>query len=215
MKFNFEVVEDCSPYYIRFKYDGIQDVIDYCKTVSIDPTHAVEKFTHQRLLQDQAQPLINMIPFFDLMDLKKDRVSLFTVQPGYKAYIHKDGLDMKFGINYAITVLDDKCVTRWYNDSDMSVYDESLKVLTHYDNTAGQVANGTYRELAKADSDKHAPVKQMVVKQNDLILFNTDMYHDYDNTRSANHRVVLTLRPVAGSTLTFKDVKELLFNKLL
>lgn len=207
----YTIIEDCSPYYIRFKYDGIQEVVDYCKNVAVDPTKAVEQFTHQRLLEEQAKPLIDIIPFFEIVDLRKDRVSLFTVQPGHKAYIHKDGLDMKFGINYAVTILDDKCVTRWYDESDMAMYDESLKVLTHYDNNTSGIANGTYRELAKADSTKHDPVKQMTVQQNDLILFNTDIYHDYDNTQSTNHRVVLTLRPARGVELTFGEVKQLLF----
>lgn len=206
----FEIVEDCSPYYIRFKYDGIQPVIDYCKNVAIEPSQAIEKFTHQRLTIDQAKPLIDMIPFFDLMDLKKDRVSLFTVQPGHRANVHKDGIDMKFGINYAVTILDDKCVTAWYNEDDLSKYDESLKVLTHYDNKVSSINTGTYRELANADSTKLVPAKQMIVQQNDLILFNTDIYHDYDNTESENHRVVLTLRPVQGSSLTFDEVKNLL-----
>ena len=208
----YTIIEDCSPYYIRFKYDGIQEVIDYCKTVAIDPTKAVEKFTHQRLVPEQAKPLIDIIPFFQSLDLRKDRVSLFTVQPGYKAYIHKDGLDMKFGINYAVTILDDKCTTRWYNEDDMSSYDQSLKTLTHYDTNTASVANGTYRELTDADSSKHMPVKQMVVQQNDLILFNTDIYHDYDNTQSTNHRVVLTLRPPLGVELKFDDVKKILFD---
>jgi hypothetical protein len=207
----YTIIEDCSPYYIRFKYDGMQEVADYCKTVAIDPTKAVEKFTHQRLLPVQAEPLIDIIPFFNILDLRKDRVSLFTVQPGYKAYIHKDGLDMKFGINYAVTILDGRCVTRWYDEGDMSTYDETLKVLTHYDDNTSNIAKGTYRELAEADSTKHCPVKQMTVQQNDLILFNTDIYHDYDNTQSSNHRVVLTLRPSLGVELAFNDVKKMLF----
>jgi len=51
----------------------------------------------------------------------------------------------------------------------------------------------------------------MTAKPNECILFNTDIWHDFDNSQSTNRRMVLTLRVNNPSTFYFDDAKKALF----
>jgi hypothetical protein len=62
-----------------------------------------------------------------------------------------------------------------------------------------------------AKSDSVIPLKSMVAIQGECILFNTDIYHDWDNTQSNNERIVLTLRLENPGLMYFDDVKKILF----
>ena len=99
----------------------------------------------------------------------KERVSLFVTQPGFYYRAHKDGLNHRCSINYTVKILDDQCVTSWYSDSDLQEYE--------IDNLPSK----TSREAVGFDKAKHVPLKSMVAIQNECILFNTEIYHDFDN----------------------------------
>jgi hypothetical protein len=51
----------------------------------------------------------------------------------------------------------------------------------------------------------------MIAIQGECILFNTDIYHDFDNRYSENERIILTLRPTFSQSITFEDAKQILF----
>ena len=51
----------------------------------------------------------------------------------------------------------------------------------------------------------------MVAKPNEMILFNTDIFHSWDNTKSDKSRRILTLRAKNYSTFYFDDAKKILF----
>jgi hypothetical protein len=71
-------------------------------------------------------------------------------------------------------------------------------------------SGGNSRELDGFVKENHTPVKTMIAQQNECILFNTEIYHDWNNN-SSNERVVLTLRLNSPSSVYYDDVKQILF----
>ena len=194
---NYQVIEDCSPYYIRFTHDKIENVTNACKQAWYIDTG--ESFIHHRFTERFARQLMLDIPMSSVIEFNMSRVSLFVTQPGYAYRAHKDGLACKFSLNYSISVLDDTCVTSWYSDQELAQYPIDK-----------EFANS--RECDGFVNNKHIPLKTMIVKQNECILFNTDIFHSFDNCKSVNTRVILTLRDnISQDRLTFDDVKILLF----
>jgi hypothetical protein len=193
----YTIIEDCSPYYIRFTHDGIDDVISKCLKY-IDGVKHVNMFTHHRYKMGGANDILSSVPMREALNLNVQRVSLFVSQPGLYYKAHKDGLDHRFSINYTVKVLDTKCVTSWYSDEDLAHYEiENLKFKDS-------------RECIGFDKTKHTPLKSMTAVQGECILFNTEIFHDFDNTQSTNERMVLTLRTINTGSMYFEDAKRLL-----
>ena len=198
----FTIIEDCSPYYIRFKHDGIESLVDYCKSCMPDIKN-VEEFDHYPLPVDQAQEVLLRTPIADLMPLQLKRVSLFISAPGMYYRAHKDGLDHRFSINYPILVEDDKCLTSWWSNKDLKDYSIDL------------LETRRSRECIGFNPKNHTPLKSMTARSGECILFNTEIFHDWDNSLSENYRVVLTLRiqyPLTGKTY-FEDAKKIIFGQ--
>ena len=196
---NFTILENSSPYYIRFTHEGIDDILNYVRNC-IPDTREYSDFKHHRLLPKQSAELCKLLPFAKHINLMQHRMGLFISKPGMYYRAHKDGLDHRFSINYTIKILDDKCITSWYSDEELDKY--------KIDN----LITNTSRECVGFVKDKHKPLKTMVAKQNECILFNTDIFHDWDNTQSNNERIVLTLRVNNPGQMYFDDAKRILFN---
>ena len=198
----FRIIEDCSPYYIRFTHDKLDELVEYCKTCIPTDFDQLPEFTHLRLTPDQSEQVLAMTPVSTLFELEKRRVSFFISKPGLYYRAHKDGVNTRFSINYGIVINDSKCITSWYSDQDLSRY--STDILT---STAS-------RECAGFDKTKHTPIKTMTAKANECILFNTDIFHDWDNSQSAENRIVLTLRltPYSIGHVYFDDAKKLILD---
>ena len=197
------IIEDCSPYYIRFTHDKLSDIIKFCKTKIVDATDDEKTFIHYKFPKVDARHILSLIPFFDNshISLEETRVSLFITKPGRYYRAHKDGLHDRFSINYTIQILDDECVTSWYSDNDLKNYDiDYLK-------------NNTSRECEKFIKENHIPLKSMIAIPNECILFNTEIFHDFDNQESTNSRVVLTLRAAIAirRDTYFEDIKKILY----
>lgn len=196
----YQIIEDCSPYYIRFTYDGMSEFIKYAQDVyenfpwkNRNPT-----FRHSMLPVDLGKDILSKTSIANELPLTQKRVSYFYTPPNYYYRAHKDGLTHRFSINYTIKVLDDKCVTSWYDDEVESSYNMDY-------------LNGVSRELEGFVKENHTPVKTMVAQPNECILFNTEIYHDWDNRNSSNERVVLTLRSTTPESVYYDDVKQILF----
>ena len=129
-------------------------------------------------------------------------MSLFISKPGIYYRAHKDGLVNRFSINYMCRVLDDKCVTNWYSDEDLKDYP--------IDNLPSKWS----RECDGFIKENHIPTKSFVAQQGECILFNTELFHDWDNSSSQNERVVLTLRIIEElkPQTYFEDARKILFN---
>jgi len=58
------------------------------------------------------------------------------------------------------------------------------------------------------------PVKSMIAQEGECVLFNTDIFHDWNYKGligSDDKRIALTFRCKEGNALTFDDAKRILF----
>ena len=197
----YEIIEDCSPYYIRFTHTNIDNIIEYANNYTND-VKTISEFTHYKLSKHQSLHILSLTPISNQMPLMENRVSLFISKPGLYYRAHKDGLYNRFSINYITKVLDNNCITNWYSDDDLKEY----PIDNFLDNSS--------RECLGFVKEKHIPLKSMIAKQNECILFNTDIFHDWDNTTSQNERIVLTLRIIEELKphTYFEDARKILFN---
>jgi hypothetical protein len=198
MGLNYNIIEDCSPFYIRFTHDNIENIINIILE-QVKKETFIKGFTHHRFDFEFSNRIIQECPLVKDLQLNHDRVSLFVTQPGHYYRAHKDGLSTRYSINYTVKILDDKCVTNWYSDEDLKNYE--------IDN----LPRKNSRECIGFIKKNHKPLKTMTAIQGECILFNTDIFHDFDNSNSKNERMVLTLRDIDISNVYFEDIKRILF----
>jgi hypothetical protein len=203
----YTIIEDCSPYYIRFTHDGIDEFISCC-TNALGNISNFPKWMHYNMSRFNlplAHSILDSTPLSKDLSLRKDRVSYFVSGPGFYYRAHKDGWPGdRYSLNYTLSVKDEKCVTNWYNDEDLENYP-----IQNYGVAGGNVKNS--RECVGFDKLKHTPIKSMIAKQGECILFNTDIFHDFDNRESENYRVILTLRNDPPDSFYFEDARKVLF----
>jgi hypothetical protein len=199
----YTIIEDCSPYYIRFTHDGIDEFLDYTKqhippNISNFPkwvAYNVAKYS-----RSIGESIVSKTPISKILNLKTNRVNFFISGPGLYYRAHKDGFPGdRYSINYPVLVQDDKCVTSWYSDEDCKNY--------RIDNLSSRNS----RECIGFDKTKHTPLKTMTARPGECVLFNTEIYHDWDNTASNNRRIILTLRDVNSENIYFEDARKALF----
>jgi hypothetical protein len=207
-----EIIEDCSPYYIRFKFEGLDQFIELCRNVPL-PERGPElrhNVRHVPLDIMLAEQLISMLPFASKIQFNKTSARIFLTEPGVYYGAHKDGLPCKVSFNFAISILDDKCVTSWYDENELSHYTISNNYIPSLDFYVP--AGFKCREILNWDKSKHIPVKTMIMQPNEVVLFNTDIYHAWDNSQSSNRRMILTLRHIDPDKLSFEDAKNIVMS---
>lgn len=200
----YNIIENCSPYYIRFTFNGLSDIIDYVKVQNRELTmynRQCSGYMHINYTQLTAINIINMLPMSKLIKFKEDRVALFSTPPGGGCGIHKDGLNHRASLNISISVEDDNCITNWYND------DQFQNISLSDDNI---YSRNIYKDFSKMR--KFIPIKTMIARPNEMTLFNTEIYHSWDNTESKCTRDILTLRANDVSNVYYDDIKSILFN---
>jgi len=196
----YTIIEDCSPYYIRFTHDGLDKIIDICKK-GMEGVEFEQTFKHYKFPEEIRQEILATTPLSQSLDLNQDRASMFVTKGGRYYRAHKDGVHTRISLNYTVEILDDTCVTSWYSDDELSKY--PLEGLDWQWPLS--------REAKGFDKSKHIPLKSMTAKPNECILFNTDIWHDFDNSQSINRRMVLTLRVNDVANFYFDDAKKALF----
>jgi hypothetical protein len=206
----FTIIEDCSPFYIRFTYPGIEKVIDKCNYLLDN-----YKFDHDRFLTVDditGKDIIDTTGLEPNLSLMPHRVSMFYTNGGYKSPVHKDGSNHRISINYGVRILDDKCVTSWYPDVIAPSYTPEFVDLTERHKVDGVKAAKVIdsREFQEFDENKHKPIKNFTMRQGEAVLFNTDIWHRWNN-RSNAERCILTLRIKKPGDFFFKDGKKALF----
>jgi hypothetical protein len=193
----YKIIEDCSPYFIRFKCEGIEDVLT--KSLKyLEDVPRTTSFVNHRYELSQGLDILSSVPMFEELSLEHRRVSMFITPPGIYYRAHKDGLDHRYSLNYTVKILDDKCKTCWYSDEDLKYYNIDL-------------TNNLSRECIGFIKENHKPLKSMTAVQGECILLNTDIYHDFDNSESSNERLVLTFRNVNPGIMYFEDARQKLF----
>ena len=194
----YTIIEDCSPYYIRFTWEGISNLIKTVSEHPIDLSNGLERsgYVHYNYGPEMSNYIVSNLPMKDIVDIDKERVAIFVTPPGGKSVIHKDGKAARYSINLPIIINDDKCITRWYNDELLDTFEKE---------------NDDYSRVIVVNSDLPEPSKAITVKSNECILFNTDIYHSWDNGDSSRERRILTLRDSDIENVYFTDIKKILF----
>lgn len=201
-----EVIEDCSPYYIRFRHTGSDVIIQRClefKQERIDTPGNHRKFLHFKFPQDIGQEILTTVPGHSELKYLDNRVSLFVTQPNVYYRPHRDGLGLKMGINYIVDVRDDKCVTSWYSLAEF----EGRPIDTLVNNNSREIADFNWQN----EYTKHTPLKSVTAMQGEVMLFNTDLYHDVNNVYSKNERTILTIRSSLYKQPSFIDARKIIF----
>lgn len=207
----YTVIEDCSPFYVRFTHLGadlvIQQAIDTLKGVELVKSPSVAwphnthmGFIHHRPSAEACRALHNLIPMNQQLALNPNRAAMFITAPGYHYGVHRDGVDC-YSINYHVKIQDNDCRSNWYSHTDCQNYS--------IDPVIAKLHNAW--ELKNFDYDLHKPVKTMTAVQGECCLFNTEFFHDFNNSKSANIRIVMTLRDQNPAEVTFLQARQRLF----
>lgn len=200
----FEIIEDCSPYYIKFRHTGIDDLIRSAKEKfqKVNISNPEAPVIIRKLEQDPGLELLEMLPYKDLFKFQRNRVAYIVSIPGSKSHTHIDGASISF--NYGIDIQDHECVTSWY---DYETVEATYKSKSNMPFDRASVS------AAQVTANPIAPLKSFTMKEGECVLFNADLYHDVDNSSSPNNRTVLTFRLVNPGEIRFDDAKRILFNK--
>lgn len=211
----YTIIEDASPYYVRFTFDGLTELIDYCnqqdKSMSI--VDEADYFTHERYPNEISSAIIDKLPMIDVLEFNKKRVDIFRGKPGLNSSIHKDGADCKVSFNLSLQILDDKCVTSWLSDEVMAGYELRGQPYVRYAYMGYDWMGDSDPEGRKKllETSRSLPkLKTFVQQPNEIVLINTDIFHTWDNSESENSRKILTLR-VKNHDLDFMEIKNIVF----
>jgi hypothetical protein len=196
----YTIIEDCSPYYIRFTFDGLKNIINY--TTNQTPVSVVNyvKYSYDTLSLPAAETIISMLPMSNKITFNINRVAVFTTPPNGGCGVHKDGSHDRTSFNIPIEILDNNCITSWYSDEMF----EGFPILEK-----SNYSRNVYRDYKTMN--KFKSVKTMTAQPNEMTLFNTEIYHSWSNYNSSNTRKILTLRSVNAEELYFNDAKKILF----
>lgn len=197
----FKIIEDCSPFYIRFTFDGLEEIIKFVseQTFLDKNCNVFPGYSHKNFTAEIGYKILKMLPIQDLCSFKVDRVAIFETPPGGGCGIHKDGISNKVSFNIPIEILDDKCITKWYDESQF----ENLEV------QGFPYTRIVYKNFR--DMEQFKPAKTMVAKANEMLIFNTDIFHSWQN-QSEYTRKVLTIRPMDSEKLSFDEARRRLLS---
>ena len=200
----YKLIEDCSPYYVRLTHPGIDDIVRICKE-ELSKISLASPFTPHTLSFKASKLILSYVPFAHL-NFIQSRVTLFISKPGYRHFVHKDGYKTSISVNYGISILDQDCITSWYSDGTCEKYKDKMSVNLPYNRA----------RIFPEDFNKNneVPLKTTVAQPNECMIFNTDVFHDWDNSHSSNTRVVLTLRLAEEDGFNVEDMKKILFPEL-
>lgn len=191
----YTIIEDRSPYFIRFTHDGLDTLVDYCKNIA-KSINFTAPFTNHRLSDADMSNILALTPLSTQFDI--GLIALFHTMPGVYYRAHKDGRNIHTGFNYSISILDTNCTTQWYSDDELKDYKiDFLK--------------GRSREVSGFIKANHTPVCSMSARMGECVLFNTEIYHDFDNSMSESTRMLLIMRLRTPADIYFDDAKKIMF----
>lgn len=210
MNMTYTILEDCSPFYIRFTFNGLDEIVKFAlenqTNINVEESATFGGYFHKNLQKQFGSKIINMLPMSDTFNFFDNRVGIFETPSGGGSGIHKDGKDCRVSFNIPLEVHDDLCITSWYSDD--AFKGEPLKGYPY----SRSICSFETLDLALSTYNNPNPIKTMVAHANEMILFNTDILHCWDNRKSTNVRKVLTLRHLNESDMYFDDVKQFLFS---
>jgi hypothetical protein len=194
---NVKIIKDCRPYFLILEHDQQFDLMSYASRVieqnNYNWSRKILGFSNHRIASDDLHQIyeLSLIKMFS-QSFSEIFASIYVTEPGMNYPIHTDGNSkhpINWSINYIITAKDDKCKTKWYSDDSVS----GLKKIE----TTGNI-------LIKSQ-DNITEIHSEVFAEGQCILFNTAMFHSFDNSDSDNIRRVLTIRKIFNQ-LPFDDI---------
>lgn len=194
------IIEDSSPFYFKFTHDGLEKIISICQEElkKIKEFPKVNTFLSHAFSIDVGKKILDLLPLSKKITFQEDRVTLFISAPGYKHYVHIDGAAVS--VNYGVSIVDNKCITNWYSNID---------IINNFNLTPDLPWNRSLVKRAEFNKSKQLPIKSFLHRQQEAIIFNSLIYHDFDNTNSKEYRSILTLRPM-NKNLTLDDIKQIM-----
>lgn len=201
---DYVIIQDASPFFIRYTHASCAEIIDMCafnKRTLVDSLGvSPPSFNHFKFPAVVGADIIAKIPGADSLHLLRERVSLFITQPGRYYRPHKDGLNLQAGINYNVDIRDECCETSWYADEVMAG-----RPIDTLNGRSREIADFTQRERLTTPR-----LCSMTARQGEAVLFNTDFFHDFDNSTAQHERTILTLRS-KDPNFNFFSVRNRLF----
>jgi hypothetical protein len=198
---HYEIIEDHSPFYIKFTHPGQAEIIELCQRELADQI-PVKTFKHHVIPLDRARDILALLPLSQQISFNEHRVSLRTASPGYRHQVHIDLAPVS--INYGISICDDCCETRWYSDRDI---EDNFRI--YQTDTSRAIIN-----LEDFQRCPQRPVESLRMQQGDAVIFNSSRYHDFDNSGSPHPRCILTLR-LFSKNIQFDFLKRAMFQAAL
>ena len=202
----YEIIEDESPYYIKFKFDGLDDMVKFVQnttpTFSTNvPKKQIENpdYYHQTFNLNLATQIIDMLPLSKQIEFNKAWLAIFKTPPNGGAGIHKDGQSIRTSINIPISILDEECTTSWYSDD---MFDERNSIGAPYTRNIEPDVNNL---------NQYKPVKTMIAKVGEAILFNVDRWHAWHNKSKIHYRSMMIMRAVDVINIYFEDIKKIIY----
>jgi hypothetical protein len=205
----FKIIKDCSPYYITFTHDNFDRVVEYirnifdagntekyeppvlCNIRQVIPTYKTQYYS---LSKEDLDHILTLNPLMAKLDINSDRQIYMQTLPGVVHPIHKDGPTINphgYSLNYPVRIQDECCVTRWYAD----------KNIARYANSNLFYSTGPLEIL-----------QTVTLKQDEAVLINGEIHHNWDNSLSSHERITLTFRDSNPGQVSFELAKQKLFN---
>lgn len=205
----YTIIEDGSPYFIKFKFDGLDEIVKQLNDVhdyisSQRPDCYVFSYW-SNIPSPQCDEIMAKLPFPTELDISSSRLALWLSEPGWMPMAHKDGEKNRWGINFGVNIKDDKVPTEWYDEQEMLVYE--------LDETKCSKGRGK-RETKMFKRQNHVPIKTGTLLQNEAMLVNTDLFHSWNHLHSPHKRLTLVMRTTNPGDVYFDDVKRILFPEL-
>jgi hypothetical protein len=201
----FTIIEDQSPYFIRFQFDNLTKIIDLVKNKEKESIIRFKgSYIHKDFPEPVTKEIISLLPVEFGFDIAV--ASIFETLPGGGSGIHKDGKDNRISFNIIIKKDDNECITYWYNNEDQ------FKPKVEYSSEIKQYGDPSYTRNIYKDhktANKFDYSMSMIAQENEMILFNTEIFHSWKNNSLKFSRKVLTLR-IKDRNIFFDDAKKTL-----
>jgi hypothetical protein len=232
------IIEDASPFFIRFKFDGIEKVIDIGRenlknlnsssdlagfkmvdkfeiTREKNPSN-LEEYENGLLISypsaAEASDIVDNLPWpNELLNFKDWAFEVLQTGTEFHWCVHKDRSN--FGLNFFIDVPDDLCVTNFYSEEevDSKMDYERQQSRKEADANPPEDKGGPLRRTYNVDMHDLTPIKSYVGVQGEGMLINADIWHTWNNT-STKARSALLLRPKSPlSRSSFEEIRLKLF----
>ena len=201
---SYTIIEDASPYYVRFTFDGIEQVVNYINNLGL-PEQVTSNPGYSQYQFDvvTGDSIISMLklPDHPHAKFKPDKVKIVLTPPGGGCGIHKDGQASKTSLNLMLMINDTNCYTDWYNEDDFA--DMPLLGDVTY-------SRSIYENIIDMNT-RFNPTRTINFKANELVLLNTDIWHSWSNVDSKCVRKILSLKHIWQSGLPFDELKKIIF----